>query len=119
MKFSLALGLTAVLGFACSLYFPWWSVAIAAFVGSVLVEQSPLRSFGSGFAALFLVWGIHAFVIDIMNEQLLSGRIAHLLNLGHPFFVWIITAIVGGLLGGMGALTGSYVRVTFPSNKNA
>ena len=57
MKFFVSLLLTALLSFAAGLYLPWWSIAIAAFIVAALIPQSAVKSFLTGFTALFLLWG--------------------------------------------------------------
>ena len=110
MKFTIAIVLTALLSFACGLYFSWWSVSIAAFIVAVAIRQHPAKSLLSGFLGVFLLWGILAWWIDIKNEGVLSRRIAELFSLGDKtFLLIIISAFIGALVAGFGALTGSYL----------
>lgn len=110
MKFVIAILLTALLGFALPLYLWWWSFAIAAFVVAVIIKQTPRYSFLSGFLAIALLWGIHATIINAANDSLLSGKVALLLPFnGSVTALLLTTAIIGGLISGMAALTGSYL----------
>ena len=111
MKFISCLLLTALLSFAASLYFNWWIIAPAAFIVSAFIPQLPLKAFTSAFLALFLLWGIQATIIDISNHHILSTKVARLLPLGGSYIALIlITAVVGGLVAGMAALTASFIR---------
>ncbi len=111
MKFTVALLLTALLAFAEGLFFPWWTIAIASFVVAVFIHQKPLKAFLAGFLGLFLLWGGYAVFIDLKNEHVLSQKIALILPLGGSYVVLIlVTAFVGGLVGGLGALTGSFTK---------
>ena len=111
MKFFVAVILTALLSFAGALFFPWWIVAIAAFIVSVVVHQNAFPSFFAAFLALFILWGAQCYFIDNRNEHLLSTKVASILPLGGSFAaVIIVTAFIGGLVGGMGALTASFIR---------
>jgi hypothetical protein len=111
MKFFVAIILTMLLAFAGGLWLPWWSIAIAAFLIALLVHQKAGRAFLSGFIAVFLLWGALASWIDIKNEGILSKRIADVLPLGSSSVVLIlVTAIVGALVAGFGAVSGSYLR---------
>jgi hypothetical protein len=113
MKFIAALIVTALLSFAGSLFFPWWIIAVAAFIVSVFIHQKPLLAFITGFLAMFLLWGIQSFYIDYTNDHLLATKIANVLPLGGNYILLIfITALVGGLVGGMAALTGSFTRLS-------
>jgi hypothetical protein len=115
MKFIVSILLTALLSFTAGLYLPWWSIAVCAFVVSILILQRPLRAFFAGFAGVFLLWLIFALIIDSSNEHILSSRIASIFPLGGISFVLIlITALIGGLVAGMAALSGSYLRNSKP-----
>ena len=111
MKFTVSIILIAVLSFALGLYLPWWSVAIAAFAVTALIHQRAGISFMAGFIAVFLLWFLMATVIDIRNQHILARKLAFLLPLGgNTFLLLLITALVGGIVGGSSALTGSYLR---------
>ncbi len=111
MKFIVAILLTALLGFAGPLFGPWWTFAVTSFIIALFIHQSPLRAFFAGFAGLFLLWAIMAFAIDASNQHLLSSKVASILPLGGSAILLIfITALIGGLVSGLAALTGSFGR---------
>lgn len=111
MKFFVALVLTALLSFAGSLFFPWWIIAIAAFVVAAVIQQKAAASFAAGFLALFLLWAIQSLYIDIRNEHILSTKVASILPLGGSYVaIILLSAFIGGLVAGMAALTGSFLR---------
>jgi len=111
MKFIVAIFLTALLGYAAPLYFPWWSFAVTSAIVAVAVHQKAWKAFVTGFVSLFFLWGILAYFIDLNNEHLLSQKIALVLPLGGSYMLLIvITAFVGGLVSGFAALTGSVGR---------
>jgi len=115
MKFLTALLLTALLAFATGLYgvLPWWSFAITSLIVAMAIHQKPGKSFLAGFTGLFLLWSILAFLIDNANEHLLATKVATILPLGGSYWVLILlTGIIGGLVAGLAALTGSYLRQT-------
>src|SRR3978361_1481775 len=120
MKFILALALTALLGFLLPIFLPWWSFAITSFLVAVFIHQKPGSSFLAGFVALLLLWGIYATIIDSANQHILSTKVAQILPFKGSYLALIITtAIIGGLLSGMAALTGSYLsRDQERSNRN-
>lgn len=111
MKFFVAFILTALLSYVAGLYLPWWGIAIAAFAGGLVVQQKPLHAFAAGFLALFLLWVGLALFIDMNNKHLLSAKIAQVL-FKTPSQVLIIgvTGLIGALVGGFAAVTGSYLR---------
>jgi hypothetical protein len=111
MKFLVVLILTVLLAFISGLYLPWWGMAIAAFIPSVIVYQKAGPAFLAGFLGLFLLWSVVAFVIDRANESIFSAKIGELLGVGNnPFLLILITGVVGGLVGGFAAMTGSFLR---------
>ena len=111
MKFITAIVLTALLAFAGGLWFGWWIIAVAAFLIALLVHQLPGKAFLSGALGVFLLWGALAWWIDMKNEHILSKRIAEVLPLGgNSLLLILVTAILGGLVAGFAALSGSYLR---------
>ena len=113
MKFFISLILTALLSFAGCLYFPWWSIAVAAFLVAVVIPQKPGRSFLTGFIALFLLWGGFSFWISSNNEHMLAHKISVLmLKMDNPYLLIFATALIGALVAGFAALTGSFLRKT-------
>lgn len=111
MKFIASIVLIALLSFAACLYLPWWSIAIVAFIVAALIPQKPSKSFLSGFIALFLLWGILAFSISANNSHLLAHKVSVLiLKMDSPFLLIVVTAVIGGLVAGVAALSGSYLR---------
>ena len=111
MKLIVSILLTALLGFVIDLYLPWWGIAIAAFAVAALIHQRSGVAFLSGFLGVFLLWAILAWWIDVKNQGILSKRIAEVFPLGGSTFLLIlVTALVGGLVGGLAALSGSYLR---------
>ena len=111
MKLIAAIILTALLAFIGGIYLPWWSLAIAAFLVALLIHQKAGKAFLSGFLGIFLLWAILATWIDIKNEGVLSKKIASVLPLGgSTFLLIIVTAVIGGLVAGLAAMSGSYLR---------
>ena len=111
MKFFTAILLTALLAFIAGLYLPWWSIAIIAFAVAALVHQKPVKAFFAGFLGLFLLWGGLAFWIDMKNNHVLSKKVAALMKFGESSVtIILITALVGALVAGFAALSGSYLR---------
>ncbi|HLG40387.1 MAG TPA: hypothetical protein VI461_11995 [Chitinophagaceae bacterium] len=111
MKFTVAATLTALLAFAGGLWFGWWIIAVAAFVIALLVHQRTGRAFFSGFLGVFILWGAMAWWIDMKNEHVLSKKIAEVLPLGgNSLLLIFVTALIGGLVAGVGAISGSYLR---------
>lgn len=113
MKMTIAILLTAFLAFVAGIYsaLPWWLFAITSFLVSVAIHQKPGKAFLAGFLALFLLWGVLAFMKDDANGHILSAKVARILPLGGSSFALVLlTGVVGGLVSGIAALAGSYFR---------
>ncbi|NBC27840.1 MAG: hypothetical protein GVY08_13330 [Bacteroidetes bacterium] len=93
-----------------TLFLPWWTLLIPAVVlGAALFERS-VSAFSIGFLSLFAAWLLQVLYIDIANESVLSGRMADMLGVGQSWLVLLLTALIGGLIGGVGTLLGSQIR---------
>jgi hypothetical protein len=111
MKFITSLILTALLSFAACLYLPWWSIAIAAFIIAALIPQHPGKAFLTGFLALLLLWGGLSFWISNNNEHLLAHKVSILiLKMDNPYLLMLATALIGAVVAGFAALSGSFLR---------
>jgi hypothetical protein len=113
MKFFFSFILTILLSFAACLFFPWWSIAVAAFVVAALIPQKPFKAFLTGFIALFLLWGGLSFWMSNNNDHILAHKISQLiLKMDNPILLILATALIGALVAGLAALAGSYLRKT-------
>jgi len=111
MKFVISILLIALLSVAACLYLPWWSIAIVAFIVSACIPQRPGKAFITGFTALFLLWGALSWYISSNNNHLLAHKVAMIIfKADSPFALITATAVVGALVAGFGALSGSYLR---------
>ena len=111
MKLIISIIVIALLAFTVCLYFPWWSIAIVAFIVTALIRQTPLKAFFAGFLALFLLWGGLSFWISYNNHNVLAHRVSLIiLKIDSPPLLILCTAITGALVGGFAALTGGFLR---------
>ena len=119
MKFFNSFLLTALLSFIAGIYISyWWFFAVVAFLVAALIHQKGFKAFFAGFLALFVLWFVLAFWMDLANEGVLSVKIASILQLGESkWMLMIITAFIGGLVAGFAALSGSYLRSTSTQKK--
>jgi hypothetical protein len=111
MKFLVALILILLFSFLAGLYFPWWSIAIVAFILSLLIPLKPWVSFLAGFLALFLLWGFLSVWISVSNGHILAHRVSLLIfKTDSPFLLILITTLIGALVAGFAALSASYIH---------
>ena len=110
MKFIVSLILIMLLSFAGCLYFPWWNIAVVAFIVAIVIQQTPGMSFATGFFALLLLWGGLSFWISSNNGHLLAHKASSLIfRTDNPWLLMFVTATIGALVAGFAAMTGSYL----------
>lgn len=101
----LGIFLVLVLGYLGS-FIGWWGLIVIAAVVGFGLQLHGFQSFFSGLLAGGLFFGIYAYFLDYANQSQLSSKMAELLK----FDPLIPTIIIGALLGGLGMLTGKYIR---------
>jgi hypothetical protein len=106
MKFLIQLLFTIVLCLLLQLFLPWWTLAIGAFAVAFVFDNKSFPSFAAGFLGVAILWVAMAGIITITTDSILTTKLNQLL----PVNSFIITALVGGLVGGFGGLTGSLFR---------
>lgn len=113
MKIIVAIILTGFLAYVAGVYstLPWWSFAVTSLIVSIAIHQKPGKAFLAGFLGLFLLWAGLAFLKDTANDHILSAKVAQLLfKTSSSFVLILITGIIGGLVSGLAALSGSFLR---------
>ncbi len=113
LKGILQIILTIILGYFAQLYYPFWAMAaVAALVALLFKYNNSLTSFAAGFIAAFLLWSAYAYTLDMENLGVLSSKLGELFKISGDYLSYA-TGVIGGLLGGFGALTGSLARQLF------
>jgi hypothetical protein len=103
-----------ILSFIASYFLPWWIIALIAFLAALFLGKTSSQSFWAGFGGVFTVWVILALFKSIPNNNMLASRVIQLFPLPHSWVLLLfITALVGGLVGGMSALSGVLVKNIF------
>lgn len=111
MRFILATLLTGTMCFILGMYAPWWSIALVAFVVALLIKQPIGLAFLSAFIAVLVLWGGLASLISLRNKGVLAQKIASLFPLqGNTFYLIALTALLGALVAGFAAMSGSSLR---------
>lgn len=113
MRFFVSFVIMALLAALAETFWVWWSVAIVAFVVEIIVNHKPAKAFWAGFLGIALLWLVMALVHDIPNQHILSARMAPLFHMPHYSLFILVTVLIGGLVGGLGAWCGSAIRRMF------
>lgn len=98
---------TLLVCFVLQSFLPWWTMAVGAFTVAYLVGNKGVVSFMAGFLGVAVLWVGMAFYIDALTHSILTEKINRLL----PVNAFVMTLLVGGLVGGFASLTGALVRV--------
>ncbi|MBL3655397.1 hypothetical protein [Fulvivirga sediminis] len=106
-----------IAGYIAGLFYPFWSMAILAFIIGFLFNLNGWVSFFSGFIAIFLLWGIHAFWIDYETSSQLTNKVAPLFS-SNNYKLIFITATIGGLVGAFSTLSGTFFRNLFRKKRS-
>ncbi|HMR39299.1 MAG TPA: hypothetical protein PKA90_02605 [Ignavibacteria bacterium] len=119
MKFIGSLILTAVLSYPAGIFLPWWSIAVVAFLVSLIIPMKPVKAFSCGFLSLFLLWGGLGFFISSNNGNILAQKISQLMIfMNSPVLLIILTGIIAGMVAGFASLSGSFLRYRKEENYN-
>jgi len=90
------------------LFFPWWSIAIAAFAGGLLINTR--LNFLAGFLGIGILWIIKAIITDLSSDSNLAGQVAEIFMLHNKILLLLVTVLLGGLVGGFASMTGGSLR---------
>jgi hypothetical protein len=104
MKFLAQLIVILLIAFVFELFLPWWSIAIAAFIGGFIFDTR--SNFGAGFLAIAILWTLRALLIEMSAAATLTDRVAQIFSVGKPI-LFVITALIGGLVAGFASMAGS------------
>lgn len=97
-------------GGVASLYAPWWVIAPVALVGGLVLPCSPGKSLVAGIFAFGLLWSGGAAYFHQAGDGIVAARIAAMLGIGHPWLLVVLCGIIGGVVGGVATLAGSFLR---------
>src|SRR5258706_5332170 len=106
MRFIIQILATTVLCFILEYYLPWWTMGIGAFAVGYFFGNKGYLSFLAGFTGAGLLWLGMALTIDVATHSILTQKVNQLL----PVNALLMTTVVGGLVGGFAALTGSLLN---------
>jgi hypothetical protein len=107
MKFFAQVIVVALISWLLQSFFPWWSMAIGAFVVGVIFRQSGFMSFLAGLIAVGLLWWVMAYINS--GDSDLAVRVAAILPTKTVGILLVFTALVGGLVGGIASMSGGLI----------
>ncbi len=106
--------LILIIAFALQFFLPWWIVAPVSFGLAAWLGRSGGGAFGAGFLGIGLGWLFLSTFIHFQTEGILTNKVGQLFSLPQPApLLLIITALIGGLVGGLSAWAGYCCRRLF------
>ena len=99
--------LVTIIGcFIVQYFLPWWTLALVAFAVGYYLNNTGFIAFAGGFIGVAILWLAMAYYIDSSTQSIISAKIGRLF----PVNIFVLLPIVGGLVGGFAALTGTLVK---------
>jgi len=106
MKFIIQTLVTIAGCFIAQYFLPWWTMAIVAFAVGYYFNNTGFISFIVGFLGVGILWLGMAYYIDSTTQSIITEKVNRLF----PVNIFVLMVIVGGLVGGFAALTGTLVK---------
>ena len=103
----------ALVSAALQLLAPWYVVAIIPFMVFTLRPATTVKAFWTGFLGIALVWLVYGYYLHFISKGAMSDRIAEIFTLPSGLLLLVLSALVGGLVGGFAGLSGFLIRQTF------
>ena len=97
---------------------PWWSIILIPFILGLIFEDNFLSHFLSSFIGTSVAWLFLMLSFDLETQSVLSGKIIDVLEISSVNFLIISTSVIGGIVSGLGSLTGISLRNIFIKKKN-
>lgn len=91
-------------------FLPWWIIGAVAAIAALVFRTNPVLSFLAGFLGIALLWGLYAGYLDEQNESILSSQLGQIFKGLSSMGLIFTTALIGGLVGGLSAMSGSLLR---------
>ena len=110
MNFFIKVLVVGILAVLLEMWLPWWGIAIGAFIIGMIDGGKKGLNFWAGFLGVFFVWAGFAYWIDMQTQSQLMLRISDLFTLPNVQLLVLLTGVIGGLVGGFSAWSGSLLK---------
>lgn len=106
-----------VLGALLHQFLPWWSIWCAGLlVGLAFSIDRAVLAFALGILGGAMLWGGYATWQNLQNDGVMADRIGELFGGLSPAMLLLLTALFGGLFGGLGTLCAYFGKMLFHRN---
>ena len=100
-----------------NLFSPWWGFTLLALTSSWLCNTTKDSILISAWSSA-LSWLPLLIYFYLNGGDILFNRVSQMMGLLHPLLLILSSGIIATLLGGLGGLSGYYVKEIFYENKN-
>lgn len=108
MRFIAQLVVIIIASHLLGLFLPWYACVAAAFLAGYFLKSR--QNFLAGFLALAILWTFNAWLADISSSSTLPLRVAQIFGMNSAGWIYLLTALVGGSVGGFAAMSGAALK---------
>ena len=119
LKMVLSILIMGIGGYWAEQMLPWWIIAVVSAVVCFAMHLRSLAAFICSFLGIGIMWMGVAWLIHIQVSAAMTEKISLLFGLQDETLLIVLTGCLGGLVGGMGGLSGSIIRNFRPRKKAA
>lgn len=91
-------------------FMPWWTIIIIPFILGIIFEDNLISHFLSSFIGTGVAWLFLMLNFDLETQSILSSKIIDVLEISSVNILIILSTILGGIISGLGSLTGITLR---------
>jgi hypothetical protein len=103
LKNILLIGITSLF---LPLLMDWWWYVPVCFTGAFLWPVTGIKNFAIAFLMIFMIWTGWAWYKDTDAHISVASTMANILGDLPPAIMYPVSGVIGGLTGGLAALTG-------------
>jgi hypothetical protein len=109
MKFVAHIIVVLLLSWLLQTFLPWWTMALGAFATGLVFGESGARSFLAGLLGVGLLWFAMAWYLDSSTGSIITSKVAAIFPTKTVGLLMLITAVIGGLVGGFATMSGAFI----------
>ena len=99
-------------------FMPWWTIIIIPFLLGMIFDDNLFSHFLSSFIGTGVAWLFLMLNFDLETQSILSSKIIDILEISSVNILIILSTIIGGIVSGLGSLTGISLRNIFIKKKS-
>ncbi len=114
VRYLIAIFLIILINHIALFWLPWYLIMPITAILCYIFMARPAQAAIIGFLALFISWATLAYIADVQNNSILSGKIGELFGGLSSTTLWIVTGLIGGIGGLIGGWLGGLLTIQFP-----